>query len=153
MKVADYPRRRASTQFLHVPLADWPAVKSGRKTEFRAVGRLAPSTSSIVTPAPVVCYTLRQYRRLPETALMVLEAAWSEPLGAISPDSLEREGFKTIGEFRSYWQRRQYGKNGPFKPLSIARVYRVRPWAATDRLEMGEALLRHLYGYWLDGDA
>lgn len=154
MKIADLPTRKASTQFLHVPLVDWPAIKAGRKTEFRAVGRHARGHLSLVTPGPVVCFAWRRHgRRDPETALMTLEAAWSEPLGAISPESLEREGFESLADFRRYWRDRYFGRQGPFKPLTIVQVYRVRPWAPTDRVDMADALLRHLYGFWLDGDA
>lgn len=81
--------------------------------------------------------------REPESKLMVLERTWREPLGAISSESLEREGFESIAHFRRYWMGRQKQR---FRPLLEVQVYRVRPFTETDREALGLALLDKLYG-------
>lgn len=138
-----YRQRRISTVFLRVPARDWPAVKRAMKTEFRAgTGKSAvPQLWGIPTPVPVVAYAIRQGRH--DARLMVLERMWQEPLGAISPESLAREGFQTLGEFRRYWMERERKR---FTPTRQVFAYQVRPWGHGDRGWAGEKLLEHLYG-------
>lgn len=142
-----YTQRRISTVFLRVPVRDWPAVKRGIKTEFRAgAGKNAiPQLWGIPTPVPVVAYAIRQGRH--DAKLMVLEEMWQEPLGAISPESLEREGFKTLAEFRAYWIERERKR---FTPTRHVFAYRVRPFGLVDAEEFGARLFDHLYGEFLD---
>lgn len=143
----DLPRAHAYTQFLRIPLVDWPAITQGRKTEFRAVGRHATHANRLKAPAPIVGYALQRFRADAQARLFVLEDAWTEPLGAISPASLGREGFRSLREFRVYWNKRH---RVGYKPLSTVSVYRLRPWEPADRDWLGFALLDHLYGEWLD---
>jgi hypothetical protein len=151
-KLTERRRQKATTQYLHVPLRDWPAITSGRKTEFRTTGHNVTLHHTLHAPGPVVCWSAREHVREQQFALMVLEAAWSEPLGAISPESLRREGFASVAEFRTYWRERHIGRGTPYKPLSIVQVYQVRPWRVTDHEEMAGALLDRLYGPWLNGN-
>lgn len=143
-----YTQRRLSTVFLRVPSRDWPAVKRGIKTEFRAgAGKGAvPQLFGVPTPIPVVAYAIRQGRH--DARLMMLEQLWQEPLGAIGSESLQREGFKSLAEFRSYWMERERKR---FTPTRNVFCYRVRPWHAGDVDHAGDRLLRHLYGDFLDG--
>lgn len=143
-----YQQRQLSTVFLRVPSRDWPAVKRGLKTEFRAgVGRGAVSQLwNVPTPVPVVAYSIRQGRH--DAKLMILERHWIEPLGAISEESLAAEGFANLAEFRTYWMEREHKR---FTPTRKMFVYQVRPWLRDDVNESGVRLLRHLYGDFLDG--
>jgi len=129
-----------------VPWREWACVSQGFKSEFRAGSGKVSRLLSVPTPAPVVAYTinsLRQYR----AALMVLEGCWREPLGAISPESLEAEGYQSFAEFRHAWVIRE---KRHFPRFAMTTVYRVRPWKLEDARDMADALLRRLYGSWLE---
>lgn len=131
----------ARTTFLRVPPVDWAGVKVGSKTEFRATGKHVTQLWNVQCPTPVVAWTLKpgdQY----DKKLMVLEATWTEPLGAISPESIAREGFPDLAHFRRYWMARHHER---FRPLTSVQVYRVRRWESFDLTAMGEALLKRLY--------
>lgn len=132
----------ARTTFLRVPSFDWPSVKQGRKTEFRASGQQVTQLWNVKPPTPVVAYMVRRIGGH-ESRLMILEATWREPLGAIGEDSLQREGFESIAHFRRYWMERHKQR---FKPLLEVQVYRVRPFTLGDREAMALALLDKLYG-------
>lgn len=142
-----YTQRRLSTVFLRVPVRDWPAVKRGYKTEFRAgVGKNAvPQLWGVPTPIPVVAYAIRNGRH--DCKLMVLERAWQEPLGAISPESLAREGFETLAEFRRYWMERERKR---FTPTRQVFCYRVRAFDDEDRFRLAGVIFEHLYGDFLE---
>lgn len=141
-----YTQRRASTIFLRVPVRDWPAVKRGYKTEFRAgSGKNAvPQLWGVPMPTPVVAYTVRNGRH--DALLMMLEECWQEPLGAISPESLEREGFEDLAEFRAYWMERERKR---FTPTRQVFAYRVRAFTAADVDPCAGAIFAHLYGEFL----
>jgi hypothetical protein len=143
-----FAQRRVSTTFLRVPVQDWPAVKRGYKTEFRAgTGRNAvPQLWHLRPPCPAVAYCIRNGRH--DAELMVLEALWQEPLGAISPESLEREGFKSLAEFRTYWIAREHKR---FTPTRLVFAYRVRAWQPDDERMLADRVFEHLYGEFLDG--
>lgn len=150
---------KASTIFLRIPRFDWPSVTTGEKTEFRAAGRHALAASRITFPVPVVGYTVWEHK--PKTSrLLLLEHADTEPLGAISEESLAAEGFgdleeirassdarhAAMTEFRRYWKARHPSTG--YRPLSKVYVYRVRPLTEDERPEMGLRLLGLLYdGY------
>lgn len=142
-----YDKRQASTIFLRVPIRDWPAVKRGYKTEFRAgTGKNAvPQLWGVQPPVPVVAYAVRDGEH--DARLMVLEELWQEPLGAISPESLRREGFDSLDEFRTYWISRERRR---FRPLRNVFAYRVRPWHPEDREVFADRTLTHLYGDWIE---
>lgn len=144
-------QRKTRTQFLRIHLHDWPAIVGGDKTEFRNAGRYAPHPILMVKPSPIVCWVDSRYRDR-AFQIMVLEDAWQEPLGSISPESLRNEGFESVAEFRRYWRNRHHGVLASYKPLSTVSVYRLRPWAPGDLEEMGHALLNHLYGPWVFGE-
>lgn len=145
-----FTQRRVSTTFLRVPIRDWPAVKRGYKTEFRAgVGNKAvPRLWSVQTPIPVVAYAIRNGRH--DAKLMVLEELWQEPLGAISRESLAREGFATLAEFRAYWMVREHRR---FAPTRMVFAYRVRQWEPGDVDELAGRIFDHLYGAFLANGA
>lgn len=130
------------TSFLRVPADDWTAVRYGHKTEFRAAGHAVTQLWNVACPTPVVGWMHRRVGGY-ESRLLVLEATWQEPLGAISPESLEREGFQDIRSFRRYWMQRH---NKRFAPMQRVQVYRVRPFTGADEVTMGLQLLRKLYG-------
>lgn len=143
-----YEQRRVSTAFLRVPTMDWVVVTRGIKKEFRASPRAVSKLWSVDPPTPVVAYRVRSGPAGGHDAkLMVLEEKWLEPLGAISPASLEAEGFESIAEFRRYWMQREKRR---FAPTRMVTVYRVRPWHYTDRARFGDMLLERLYGEHLD---
>jgi len=135
---------RQSTVFLRVPTTDWPLVKRGIKREFRSnTGRnKTPKLWHVEPPMPVVAYVVDQQGRH-DARLMVLEDMRSEPLGAISPESLELEGFASLAEFRRYWMKREGRRFQPTRPVY---VYRLRPWESGDAELMGRRLLERLYG-------
>ena len=141
-----FTQRRVSTVFLRVPTRDWPAVKRGYKTEFRAgSGKNAvPQLWGIQTPTPVVAYSIRRGEH--DAQLMVLEELWQEPLGAIGPESLQREGFGSLAEFRRYWMERERKR---FTPTRHVFCYRVRPYDQLDGAEAAGRIFRHLYGDFL----
>lgn len=118
---------------------DWPKVHLGLKSELRFYGR-----SLIKAPRPIVLYSTHPDTGELSTALAVLEAAWQEPLGAITAESLEREGYPDLDSFRRYIKRR-YPQTG-FRPLTVVQVYRVRLWRDSDVADQGEWALRQLYG-------
>ena len=139
------PQRRAATVFLQVPVADWPAVKHGMKTEFRLAGA---GLLNLQLPTPVVAYMTQRRPKRHEHALMVLEEAFREPLGAISPESLAREGFPDMAHFRRYWTMRTKTR---FRPLQEVQAYRVRPWHDGDAEALGLVLVTRLYGEYMNG--
>jgi hypothetical protein len=141
-----FTQRRVSTTFLRVPVRDWPAVKRGYKTEFRAgVGKNAvPRLFSIQTPIPVVAYSVRNGRH--DAKLMVLEELWQEPLGAITDESLAREGFASLADFRTYWMAREHKR---FTPTRQVFAYRVRQWEPDDVEDLPGRIFEHLYGEFL----
>lgn len=143
-----YKQRRARTIFLRVPQADWGAVRAGRKREFRASPKATPQLWDVDPPLPVVAYTVSRSRGH-QSQLMVLEATWREPLGAISPESLAAERQPDIAHFRRYWMTREHTA---FKPTRMVSVFQIRPWVPSDAAAMGERLLERLYGEFL-GDA
>lgn len=134
---------RASTPFLRIPRVDWPKVIAGEKTELRAAGRNALNADRLNPPIPVVGYTMWEHKP-PTSRLLVLEQAHTEPLGAISPEALAREGFATIKEFKHYW--RLYRTREAYKPLTKVWVYRIRPFTPDDVDEFGRRLFDHIYG-------
>lgn len=136
---------RVSRRYLRIPRVDWALITQGHKTELRARGRHAILAQKLHTPTPVVGYTVGVAGQ--RFALLVIEEAWSEPLVTISPESLEREGFKTRAEFRSYWRRRT-GEG--FKALTNVQVYRLRPFTPEDRAPLADRMFDHLYGEYAD---
>ncbi len=133
--------------FLRVPSGDWPAVKRGLKREFRARSGIASQLHNVPVPSPVVAYA--PVRDHYDARLMMLEAHWQEPLGAISAESLAAEGFETLAEFRRYWMARERKR---FRVTRNVLVYRVRPITAEDVRASQRQLFRRLYGAFLDDD-
>lgn len=142
--------RQASTLYLRVPADDWNKVSLGYKTEFRLSGKAAsyPHFLQIVLPTAVVAYMTRQSGDHAEL-LMVLEQSWVEPLGAISEESLKREGYPDMAHFRRYWTTRTKAR---FRPLSKAQVFRVRNLLDGDRELLGGVLFDRLYGDYTGAD-
>jgi hypothetical protein len=146
------PIRRHSerTAFLRLPRQDWAAITQGVKTEFRSPGGPGvPPLSLLKPPTPVVVYSppsrfggVELYR-----ALMVLESCRKEPLGAISAESLEAEGFESLQEFRRYWKRRfDRTRRRPWDPTRPISVFCLRPWLpVTDADRFARQLLERLY--------
>lgn len=136
-----FPEYGSRTRFLPIFSDDWLAVTRGSKGEYR----LPFFLTHLTCPVLVVAWRRRPHGE-PDTALVVIEQAWREPVGAISPESLEREGFPKIEFFRRYWMRRT-GKR--FAPLDEVQVLRVHPFEPRDAPTLGLQLLRNLYGPYL----
>lgn len=118
---------------------DWPKVRVGDKTEFRTRGGNVRSYPDL--PMLVVGTAPRS-----PSQLLVLEDTWQEELGAISIESLAREGFDSLGLYREYWRGR--GRRG-YRAMDMVHVFRVHPFSDLDRMTMAEALLERFYGEWL----
>lgn len=140
-----YKQTQLRTVFLRVPTQDWLQVTRGVKTEFRAARGHQTQAWAIKVPTPVVAYRVLRCEKH-EAKLMVLEKTWREPLGAISEESLAREGYATFAEFRRYMRNRE---RRPFRPLQEVQVFQVRPWVEADRTDMASLLLDRLYGDFL----
>lgn len=137
-----FTQRQARTIFLRAPYAEWGAITSGRKTEFRASPNACSQLWSVEPPTPAVVWADFPSRG-PKRELMVLEATWREPLGAISAESLEREGHPSFPHFRRYWMKRN---KIAFRPTRIVSVYQVRPVIPGDAELLGLVLFERLYG-------
>lgn len=141
-----FPRHQASTRFLRVPAADWPAVRLGAKTEFRTRPRESSRLLSCNVPTPVVAYTTSTLG-WPDikSQLMVLEDRRYEPLFNIAEDegALAREGFESYDHFRRYWRKRNAGR---YVPMQRVWVWRVRRFEPGDLQALGARLLTDLYG-------
>lgn len=140
-----YTQRQARTVFVRVPALDWPMVKRGYKTEFR--GSIGKQSALFATPTPSPCVAYSIIRGSHDCRLMLLESISREPLGVIGPESLEREGFTSLAEYRRYWMRRE-GKK--FQPTKEVFVYQLRPLHADEHSEMGAILFNRLYGEFVD---
>lgn len=141
-----YTQRQASTIFLRVPASEWVDITRGVKTEFRATPNAVTQVLHLEPPTPVVAYRVIRARGADsshDSALMMLEETWQEPLLAISEESLRREGHKDIAHFRRYWMARTRRR---FAPTRMVRVFRVRPWAEGDWQAGAEMLMNRLYG-------
>jgi len=120
---------QVSTVFVRVPSDDWHAVKGGYKREIRSRQSSAGALQSLSPPTPCVAWRLhRQYGY--DSVLMVLEAVWREPLGAISEESIANEGFATMAEFRRAWVMREKRR---FPLLAPVTVHRCGPGRRTTR--------------------
>lgn len=140
-----WTKRRASTLFLRVPAYDWPRVRRGLKTEFRTSGAKS-DLDYVEPPIPVCAYSINRLGY--DSQLMVVEKRWREPLAAISEESLAREGFKTLAEFRAYWCHREKRR---FPPTRMANVYQVRPFdPLADQTYFANLIFERLYGQFLD---
>lgn len=140
-----WTQRRASTIFLRVPTAEWINVRDGRKREFRASPRAVSKLWNVQPPCAVVAYRHHSAYGY-QSKLMVLERTWEEPLGSISPESLEAEGFRTFADFRGYWVSREKTR---FRPTRMIQVYVVRPFEQADVTDLGRSLFHRLYGEFL----
>lgn len=126
---------------IDVPRYEWPAVSTGRKTEFRVPGRRATTKFPAPCPAPALIYITGTYET--QQKLVVLEKTWTEHLGELSAESLEREFATDMAHFRQLWCTR---RNTRFRPLDPVRVYRLRLFTPDDADAMGRVLLERLYG-------
>jgi hypothetical protein len=141
-----YTQRQSRTLFLRVPHADWVAITRGVKREFRASPRSVSKLWDSEPPTPVVSYRFHPAHGY-DAKLMVLEDIWIEPLGAITPESLEAEGFETFAEFRRYFCLREKTR---FRPTRKITVYKVRPWEDADERRFADRLFERLYGAFTD---
>jgi hypothetical protein len=136
-----YAQHQASTIFVRVPSDDWHAVKGGYKREIRSRQSSLAALHDLSLPLPCVAYRLHPHYGY-DAVLMVLEAVWREPLGAISEESIAAEGYPTMAQFRRAWVIREKRR---FPLTAPVTVHRVRLCEPDDAAEMGAALLRQLY--------
>jgi hypothetical protein len=137
------PRKFLRTMMLRIYRPDWPAVKAGTKTEFRKPMPGWGAAVHLELPTPVYLYSTNMARQ-PEGMMAIMEESRIEPLMAITPESLGREGFANIDEFKRYWMLRY--DNQRIRPLQKVRVFRV---SAFDRDRAGHLLLDRLFGHLL----
>lgn len=134
-------RKRVETTYLRVPFLDWPAVKHGYKTEFRMLNsNRFVRFRKLILPTPVVGY---KSETVYEETMLVLHESWIEPLGAISEESLEHEGFESMAHFRRYWTDRTKTR---FRPLDRVQVFRVALYTPDQREMLGGLIFDRLYG-------
>lgn len=126
-------------RWLRVPVYEWPAIKYGQKREFRSTFRVL-SLVACEKPTPVIGY--RSGGGDYDQRIMVLENSWSEPLGAISPESLAAEECDTLKEFKTRWA---VNHTGRFSPLQTVYVYQVRPWGDSDQEHWEKHIFNKLY--------
>ncbi len=124
-----------------VARVDWVDVMSGAKREIRAYGH---QEGNRTMPYPAILYTRTGDGSI-MTALAVITDRWVEPLGAISGESLELEGFPDdLAGFRRYFAER-YPKGG-FRPLAKVLVHRLRPMTDEDVEHWRGEIWDRLYG-------
>lgn len=146
-------RRTVTNMPLRVPAVDWAKVVLGEKRMFRAYSASKRDRSLSVVPPSTECprpclfFTQHGSGRW-EASPGVLLSHRQEPLGAITPEDLVREGFEFLPAFRWYWKKR-YPKLG-WRPRDMVSVLEVRPWEHGDRMEFAERLLVELFGEWFD---
>lgn len=133
-------KHNASTIFLRVPREDWDAVATGHKTEFRTPGKIA-WPRRVKTPTPVLLYVSSEGYQASKLGL--LEKTWSMPLGMIEEESLAREGFESLAQFRRYWMQRTRKR---FRLMDTVQVFQFRLVTAADYDYLGRILLSRLYG-------
>lgn len=111
-----------------VPGRDYAAVAAGTKREFRQPWVAITTHKALAElPIPIVGYTRgTNFGGARRSTILVCEAFWQEPLGAISQASIEAEGFQTVKEFRAYWRRRF--RHGRFDRYQKVCCFRVRPY-------------------------
>lgn len=136
--------RTLKTLMVRVPAGEWQDVKQGRKREFRTTQK--PFGNGLGWPQPVVGWRwTKQYGVA--TTMLIVENTWVEPLGAISQESLRMEGCETLADYRRRWCI-QNGRR--FPPGKEMMVVRFRLLTDTERPDMANRLLEHLYGPWLE---
>lgn len=137
-------RRVLWSHQVRVPTEDWAAVKAGTKTEMRSMNVTHFKKPTYKTPTVVLVYSVNLARTW-DWALKILEKTWTEQLMSITPESIEREGYSSMDEFRRYWSLRNT-KSHRFPALAEVRVYRFAPW---DEALAGRYALEALYGDFL----
>lgn len=137
------PLLSVARYWLRVPASEWIEVKHGVKSEFRNT-QTTISLSRVEKPTPVLTYTRTSNTHVNEfeSRLMLLEESWREPLGAISAESLEREGFDTLHDFKVHWTSKRRRR---FNPLMPVYVYRVRQLEGDWHREWADHFFNKLY--------
>lgn len=136
-------RRSVVNQRLYVARVDFARVRAGEKRVWRSY-RLHGKWLEGWVPVPVVIGSHHPTAGRIDTCLAVLTETWIEPLGAITEEGVEEEGFASRAEFKRYFAER-YPKVG-YRPLQNVRVFRVRPLTDDDREEWIEAAWNRCYG-------
>lgn len=142
--------RKATNLVVRVPPTDWAEVSIGAREMFRCLSSLPNTPEYPVipigteTPRPVLIWSKHGGRVLAVPAVLLEHRM--EPLGSITPEDLEAEGFEYLPAFRYRWKKR-YPRYG-WKPWAQVNVFRVRPWVPSDDAWIGQWLLKQLYGDW-----
>lgn len=142
--------RTAGNLPIRVPAVDWPAVYVGEKRMFRWYSKgMAALPEGEPLPRPCLLYAARrshgegQWEAIPA----VLVACRQEPLGSITPEDVEAEGFKFLPAFKWYWKLRN--KRLGWRPFEMVNVYEVQPFTEDDTDWAAQWLVQRLYGEWL----
>lgn len=148
-----FKQHQAKTLFLRVPGHVWSAVTGGRVREFRASAGNVPQLWKV--PLPTVCVAYRRRRTADDYdyRLIMLECVRMEALGAITEEGLEAAGY--VGDDAGALFRREWmiAEKKRFDPLRTVMVFTVRLVGPGDRELAGEALIKHLYGEYLEAEA
>lgn len=142
--------RKVTNLVVHVPPMDWAEVSIGAREMFRCFSRIPHDPEHSIlpegteTPRPVLIWSRTANRSLTTPAILLEHRM--EPLGSITPEDLEAEGFEFLPAFRYRWKQR-YPRAG-WRPWAQVNVFKVRPWVPSDDAWIGQWLLKQLYGDW-----
>jgi hypothetical protein len=145
-------QHQVKTVMLRVPTPAWPAVSSGRVSEFRAALGNTPRLWKVPMPTLALAYR----RRAPldyDYRLVVLEGLRQEALGAITDEGLAAAGYTgsdALSRFRREWCINEHRR---FEPLRRVMVFTVRLASEDDFDALGHRLLQHLYGDYIVQEA
>lgn len=143
-------QRRVKTLFIRVPTWAWAMVSTGRVSEFRAAVGNVPQLGSVPLPTLAVAYRPRLKVGEYDYRLMLLEGVRREALGTIGDDGLRRAGYTGENAFARFRRDWMINEKKRFEPLRVVFVFRVRPLYDEDLVEVGLALVEHLYGEFSD---
>lgn len=144
----EFLRRDLRNTRIFLPRVDFNDIRVGAKTEFRNYGHRI--FNGLEHPTPAIGYHAKPWWTPThglegiDTVALTLEDSWVEPLGAIGPESLEREGFDSIEAFRRYFAERY--PNGGFRALANVVVYRVHPMTLEETAAFAAEMWARLYG-------
>lgn len=145
-------QHQVKTAFLRVPSWSWAQVSTGQVSEFRAATGNAPQLWKAPLPTLAVVYRKQLADRY-DYRLMLLEHIRREALGTITDAGLARAGYEGEGAFARFRRDWMIGEKKRFEPLRTVFVFTVRPVQTGDLVDVGGALIEHLYGDYLAQEA
>lgn len=119
-------------------------------SEFRAACGNAPQLWNVPLPTLAVAYRRQLSAPQYDYRLLTLENVRQEALGTITDEGLARAGYHGEGAFARFRRDWMINEKRRFEPLRTVFVYTVRPVADGDLAEVGGALVRFLYGEYVE---